>query len=326
MITNATAGTADAENLAAAIDVLRAERTVEVVATSSPEELDDVVAERGDRHLVVVGGDGSLHAVLTALHRRSALRPDNGTDGTVIGLIPLGTGNDFARTQQIPLDPVEAARVVLDGTLAPVDLVVDDSGGVVANSVHVGTGAEASRAGSRWKYRLGSLGIGKANLGRFGYPIGAVQTAVAPAGLHLEVEVDGRVVNPRDRKVLMVAIGNGASVGGGTELTPDADPEDGLVDVMVSRSVGPLAGLAYVLSLLLRRHKQRKDVVTVRGRKVTVRGDEFWASADGEIEGPLRRRAWRLMPAAYAMYVPASHATHRATATATATGADHAGA
>ena len=304
VITNATAGTADEENLSAALEVLRAEREVEVVATSGPEELDEVLADRGERHLVVAGGDGSLHAVLAALHRRSALRPDNGTDGTVVGLIPLGTGNDFARTQQIPLEPVEAARVVLEGVLRPVDLLVDDSGGVVANSVHVGTGAEASRAGSRWKYRLGSLGIGKLNLGKLGYPIGAAQTAVAPVGLGLEVEVDGRVVNPRDRKVLMVAIGNGASVGGGTELTPEADPEDGLADVMISRSVGPLARLAYVLSLVLRRHRERRDVVYLRGRTVTVRGDDFWSSADGEIEGPLRRRAWRLMPAAYAMYVP----------------------
>ena len=40
--------------------------------------------------------------------------------------------------------------------------------------------------------------------------------------------------------MLMVAVGNGAQVGGGTELTPDADPEDGTVDVMISRSIGPL--------------------------------------------------------------------------------------
>ena len=53
----------------------------------------------------------------------------------------------------------------------------------------------------------------------------------------MHVEVDGEVVNDVDRPVLMVAIGNGGNVGGGTELTPDADTEDGQLDVMISHAV-----------------------------------------------------------------------------------------
>ena len=63
----------------------------------------------GSRRIVVAGGDGSLHAVVAALHRRNDLAD------AVLGLIPLGTGNDFARCMGIPLDPEEAARVILDG-------------------------------------------------------------------------------------------------------------------------------------------------------------------------------------------------------------------
>ena len=51
--------------------------------------------------------------------------------------------------------------------------------------------------------------------------------------------MDDEVVNDLDTPVLMVALGNGARVGGGTELTPEADPEDGRIDVMISRAVGP---------------------------------------------------------------------------------------
>ena len=57
--------------------------------------------------------------MVNALHRRHELAD------TLVGLIPLGTGNDFARGVGIPLDPAEAARVVVAGNVAPVDLIVD---------------------------------------------------------------------------------------------------------------------------------------------------------------------------------------------------------
>ena len=63
----------------------------------------------------------------------------------------------------------------------------------------------------------------------------------------------------------MVAIGNGANVGGGTELTPDADPEDGRLDVMISRAVSPRAKLGYVAQLRKGEHQERDDVVYLRG-------------------------------------------------------------
>jgi diacylglycerol kinase (ATP) len=107
-----------------------------------------------------------------------------------------------------------------------------------------------------------------------------------------------------DEPVLMVAVGNGTSVGGGTELTPEADPEDGRVDVMISRSVGPLAKFGYVAHLSRSKHHERDDVTYLRASRVTVSGDEFYCSADGEITGPERRRSWHVVPAAYSMVLP----------------------
>ena len=118
------------------------------------------------------------------------------------------------------------------------------------------------------------------------------------------MEVDGEVVNDVDRPVLMVAIGNGGNVGGGTELNPDADTEDGLLDVMISRAVKPTAKLGYVAGLRKGEHDQRDDVVTLRGTSVKVSGDEFWLSADGEISGPERNRTWRIEPGAFRMPLP----------------------
>ena len=218
VITNAEAGTSDEETLELALAILREKASVEVQATSNPGELDGVLHRAGSRRIVVAGGDGSLHAVIAALHRRNDLK------AAVLGLLPLGTGNDFARGTGIPLDIEEAARVILAGEVRPMDVVVDEVGEVVVNSVHVGAGANASRRGHRWKERLGSVGVGKLNLGKLGYPIGALLTAWHPPIIRLRVEVDGEVVNDLDQRVLMVALGNGSSVGGGAQLTPEATP------------------------------------------------------------------------------------------------------
>ena len=298
VIVNDDAGTTEQEALDRAVAVLERDASVEVAATSDPGELDSVLHRRGSRRVVVAGGDGSLHAVISAMHRRNEL------GSACVGLLPMGTGNDFARAMGIPLAIEEAAEIVLTGEVRPVDLLVDDTGAVVVNNVHVGAGAQASRRGARWKERLGSLGVGGLNLGRLGYPIGALQAAVNPPSLRLRVEVDGEVVNDLDRAVLMVAIGNGTSVGGGTELTPEADPEDGAADVMIALATGPLAKLGYVAQLARGRHHERDDVLYLRGTTVAVSGEEFYASADGEISGPERSRTWRLERAAYSMPLP----------------------
>jgi diacylglycerol kinase (ATP) len=298
VISNADAGTADEESLATALAVLREKCSVEVQTTSKPGELDSALHRAGSRRIVVAGGDGSLHAVIAALYRRNDLK------GAVLGLLPLGTGNDFARSNEIPLDVEEAARTILEGTPRDMDLIVDEVGEIVVNNVHAGAGAQAGRRGAKWKDRLHAIGVGKVNLGRLGYPIGALSAAVKPPFIRVRVEVDGEVVVDLDQPILMVAVGNGASVGGGTELTPHADPSDGAVDVMVSRAIGPIARIGYGVQLLTGKHPERDDVIYLRGSTVSVTGEEFWCSADGEIYGPERHRSWRVEPAAYSLVVP----------------------
>ncbi len=293
VITNGDAGTADEESLEAALSVLRASASVEVAATSNPGELDGVLHRAASRRIVVAGGDGSIHAVVAALHKRNELKDK------VLGLIPLGTGNDFARSTGIPLEPDRAAELVLHGDVRPVDLLVDELGEVVVNNVHVGIGAQASRRAARWKDRLGHV-----KMGRLGYPIGAFLSAFQPPYVRLHVEVDGHVVVDVDQPVLQVALGNGSHVGGGTELNPEADPEDGRIDVIVVRAVGPLARLGYVAKLRRGEHHERDDVINVSGREVSLSGGEFWCSADGEIYGPERQRSWRVEQAAYSMTLP----------------------
>jgi YegS/Rv2252/BmrU family lipid kinase len=293
MIANTAAGAAERRGMEAALELLRTHGDVELCETSNPGELDGVLHRAGSRHVVVAGGDGSLHAVVAALYRRHELGE------RTLGLLPLGTGNDFARTVGLPLDPTEAAEALVDAKPRSMDLVVDELGEVVVNNVHLGASAQASRRGARWKERLGPFG-----LGIVGYPIGAALAAIKPPFVRLRVEVDGQLVADMDRHVLMLAVGNGASVGGGTEITPDATPGDGRVDVMVSFATGPLERIGFVRNLRAGDHPERDDVVYRRATQVSVSGEDFWLSADGEISGPERRRTWRVEPAAYSLLLP----------------------
>jgi diacylglycerol kinase (ATP) len=289
LIANADAGTSDESSVNAAAQRLeRAGVDVDVVHTSGPDDLDDTLAGRAGRDVIVAGGDGSIHAVVAALARSQEL------DEVTLGLIPLGTGNDFARGLGIPLDPAEAAAVCAHATSRRLDLVVDDEGGVVVNAVNLGIGADASR-------RATAL---KRGFGRVAYPIGALAAAATTSGLRLRVEADGQVVADGTARVLQVVIGNGRYVGGGTLLAPQARPSDGRVDVMVSFAVGPLRRLGYALDVKLRRHLARRDVASARAAVVRVTGEGYWCSADGELTGPLADRTWSVRPQALRMALP----------------------
>jgi YegS/Rv2252/BmrU family lipid kinase len=296
-IANASAGTSDKESQDAALAVLRADADVRVVETESVDELTEAVSERDGREVVIAGGDGSLNAFVTALCRAG----DLGEDPPTVGLLPMGTGNDFARSVDLPKDPAEAARVVLASPVRPVDVLIDDDDMLVANAVHIGVGEEAGRIAAPWKERLG-----KVHLGILGYVIGGIAAGFGQQGRHLEVIADDEVISDGSRRVLQVAITIGTSVGGGTELAPDARPGDGLAEVVVSYAVAPSRRARYALRLSRGTHTELDDVVTTRARTVTVRGlhHEVAANSDGEELEPARERTWRVVPGAYRLHSP----------------------
>ena len=290
-MTNELAGRAERESVEEVVAILETAGPVELVECQSEADMDRVLDRRGGRTLVVVGGDGSLHTALAFLWRRSE------ADECPIGLVPMGTGNDFARGVGIPIDPSEAAKLVVTGTPSPTDLVVDDTGGVVVNAVHVGVGVDAAlRARSLKRY----LKIAS-------FPIGGLLAGMRAPGWRLRVEVDGRSVVSGRHRVLMAGLANAPSIAGGTALlAPGASVTDGLVDVIVSTAVGPIARVGYALKLVRGTHASRDDVVRLTGRTVGISGKPFYTNADGEVTGPFRRRVWTVQPGAWRCILPAT--------------------
>ena len=104
-----------------------------------------------------------------------------------------------------------------------------------------------------------------------------------------------------ERPVLQVAIGNAPYVGGGAPLTPDAEPDDGRLDVLIARTRSLGSRLGYAAGLVVGRHGDRADVTCLQGERVEVSGEAFWCSADGELNGPFQHRSWRVLPKAYSL-------------------------
>jgi diacylglycerol kinase (ATP) len=293
LISNAAAGTNEEQAVESAVKVLGESYVVDQVETSDADQLAAALALADERPVVIAGGDGSLHAVVNALDTLGILGESR------LGLIPLGTGNDFARGVGIPLDCAGSARVISEGHVASVDVIVDDCDRIVVNNVHLGVGADASRKADKWKPRFGLL-----KLGRLGYVVGAIGAGLRPDFIEATVTVDGVPVAPRGH-IAQVAIGNGSRVGGGTELVPGADPTSGRLVVILSRSAGPWSRVLYMLRLRLGTHAQMREVSRVTGRQVKVEGGKFHISADGEISGPYTCMSWELRPAALQMFLPA---------------------
>ncbi len=293
-IANSSAGSSDQERTDAALGVLRGHGDVDVVTTGTVEELTEAITGRDGREIIVAGGDGTLNAFVTALCRAGRL----GEDPPTVGLLPMGTGNDFARTVELPTDPAEAARVVIESPARPIDVLIDDEDRLVANAVHIGVGEEAGRIAAPWKDRLGPIG----------YVIGGFAAGFGQVGRHLRVVADGEVVADGRHHILQVAVTIGQSVGGGTRLAPDALPGDGKAEVVVSRAISPRRRLLYAATVNRGRHTRLDDVVSLRARTVTVTGvnHDFGANADGEELEPRRQRTWRVVPGAYRLHTPES--------------------
>lgn len=197
-------------------------------------------ADAGERRIVVAGGDGTLREVVQGLAA--------GRDGfeVTLGLVPLGTGNDFARSLALPDDPRAALDLALadgPGTIVGVDLMrVSLDGGTptfAVNAVIVGQGgAVGDVLDPDVKERWGPLS----------YLRGAVEVAARLAPVRMAVtRPDGTC---REASILNVVAANGRFAGHGVPVAPGARPDDGRLEVVVVDAI-PLVRLAALLPHLV---------------------------------------------------------------------------
>lgn len=293
LLVNDDAGSAQQDRIDAVDAAFRAaDVAYDLHETAAPEDVDDVIASvDSDDVLVVCGGDGSLH--LAVERARAADRLAELT----FAVIPMGTGNDLARYLGTSDDVGEAVAGVLAGEPRTLDLIVDDRGTACVNALHAGIGVDAAERAQGMKDRVGDAA----------YAIGAVIAGLAAQGRELTVELDGeplRTADP-DTPVLLVAVLNGATFGGGTPVAPDARPDDGLLDVVLTTAVRPAARTAFATALRSGTHLDREDVVWRQGHEVRIAGERVGYNVDGELDlDGSTDRTFRVQPGAWRIVQP----------------------
>ena len=232
------------------------------------EMLDRVLAARVPL-VVLGGGDGTVHALL----------PRVVAAGTTLGILPLGTGNDFARSLHLPLDIVDACHVVSGGRTACVDLGVVN-GRTFLNAVSVGITAELTRRLTPASKRL---------LGPAAYPVASIRAAMRLRPFEAEVEVDG---TRRTVRALQVVVGNARFQGGGRLVDPEASVADRRLHgyVVIARQGRRVANLVNLASVGRRTragtHVHHAMVWSFEGERVrVVTAPVRSLAADGELVG-----------------------------------------
>ncbi|AQS68463.1 hypothetical protein [Streptomyces pactum] len=269
---------ADGESVRIAKDVLSAgAASTKVCLPDGPEEFSRALRRRGSRRPVVVGDDRALLRAVGLLHRQRELA------GCELSMVPVGPVLGLTRALGLPSGAVAAARAVLDGAERRLDLLVDDSDGVVLGAVRIppvathedadagaGAVAGASAPAHAWLRTCQSLVRTLAS----SRPARITAAPGATGPVRLRVEVDGVTLVDLDRPVEGVSITPGAGGLAVVEVRP----------LSVGAEASPL---------------------TASGRTVTVSGAHFRYRADAVVSGPVGTRTWTVREGAWGLTLPA---------------------
>ena len=240
--------------------------------------------------VVAVGGDGTVQEVVNGVMT---------ADGrTRLGIVPVGTGNDLARSLRLPRDPAAAWTVAIGRGARPIDLML-------------ATGGDGRR---RWFGSAGGIGFDAQvaaamaapsgwQRGRAGYLLTTLAELRRFQNRRVELTVDGITTTPR---VLFVAIANGEYYGGGMRIAPGAVVDDGMFDLCVVGNISRLTALRQLANLYRGTHVRHPQVELRRGRAIAISGDAgTLVHLDGEPFGGLPLRV-ELHPGRLSVATPRS--------------------
>lgn len=238
----------------------------ETGARGEAAQLAEAAAREGWPAIVAVGGDGTVHEVVNGLMRAAG-------DGAsaALGIVPVGSGNDFAKLAGVPSDPAQALRRIAGGSARAVD-VGSVNGRWFSNGVGIGLDARvAIEVDRRRRFR---------GLAMYMHALANVLRVYTPP--RMRVEIDGQPAG--DGPMTLVTVGNGGRHGGGFWICPDARLDDGVLDVCMCDGLGTLGILRFLPRVLRGTHTGASCVRMRQARAIRVTSpDPLPVHADGEI-------------------------------------------
>ena len=245
------------------------------VMTNSSSELEScaqAAISQGKQLLLAMGGDGTFQSLANAA---------SGAD-VVLGILPIGGGNDFASALGLPSEPTEAAEAMLCGEPRKVDLLrvrtADGQSRLYAGGGGIGLDAEAARyASGRYRHLPG----------RFRYIAAALHALARYLPLDVRVDFPESSIPPFDARALLAAVLNSPTYGAGVRLAPAAAVDDGSLHVVLIEELSKLAVLTLLPRLMRSGELRTPRVKRWRAKRVKLTTSRpCFFHGDGEILGP----------------------------------------
>lgn len=246
--------------------------------TTSVEAMRDVIAEAirtGRRRFISIGGDGTTHHLVNAILAERGTPETPSTDRVDLGLVPVGSGSDLARTFALPQNPTDAMQQLVRAEPYPIDIghiSVEGDQRFFVNACNIGVAAGAVRVAGTLPRRVGKSKYVAA------FWLHLIRAPIVP----MEVSVDH---HRYEGEAINVVIANGQYFGGGLNVAPRATMTDGIFDVQVFR--GPKRRAFSVMPRVIGgAHLTHPAVRRYVGRSVTVESsNQLPVEADGELLG-----------------------------------------
>lgn len=234
--------------------------------------------------VIVGGGDGTLSLVADIVARH----------GLQMGVVPLGTANDFARMLNLPKDIAQAVNLITQGFITPVDLG-QCNGRYYLNVASLGLGVDvATRTNPELKKKLGPLAYGLA----------ALQTLADLRAFRVKFSFAENPTEPTEHRALHIAVANGRYYGGGMVSAPNATPFNGQLSVVVIEAMNLLELFKLLPGLRNGRYLQHPRVRYYRttGLKIETKSAQA-INLDGEISQKTPAE-FKVVPATLRVFAP----------------------
>jgi YegS/Rv2252/BmrU family lipid kinase len=229
--------------------------TFKIVETQSREQNIELGASTDADLIVAVGGDGTAHDIAQGLIQR----PRN--ERPALTVVPIGSGNDFAKTLGIPANPRRALEVLSEGKRESID-VGRCNGTVFLETLSFGIDAAIAHKTVEMRKKVSSRGI-------------LLYARAAISAIIRELRAHDFIITTNDgtrleKKLLICAIQNGQTYGGGFRIAPRAHANDGLLSICMALNASKLYAL-YALALLSRgAHEGLSIIETSTARRLTI--------------------------------------------------------
>src|SRR5437868_7478308 len=290
VILNPIAGAVkDLDSIRQRLDALHPARLWISEKAGEIEHLARQSVEAGFDQIVSAGGDGTLNEVVNGIASAAA--------DIILALVPLGTGNDFARTLGVPIDIDDAIEHILQGRIREIDLVRVTSD-LVRYFVNVSSGGFSGLVDEKLTPEM------KKTWGPLAYLRSAAAILSQLRGYMTRVTLDDSDALEIDLYNVIVA--NGRYVAAGIPVAPEAEIADGLVDVILIPERGKADLVLLAAQILVGKHLSSDGIIFHRAKKVAITSKPgMWFNVDGELIGN-EPATFELLPKALRCAAPAT--------------------